>query len=148
MAKQMLLEVKKVYPEIFAKGDRIGLVSEDGVSVFKRIYDNQEIIVGLNTNEEAKTVSFELDKVDEKLIDLYGKQRINISGNEATLSIPGRADGGTAILAYQSTIPEGIEVDDQGQGPRLAYIGLGLIALAILSLILRKTKPNKVKAAS
>ena len=60
----------------------------------------------------------------------------------------GRAEGGTAILAYQSTIPEGIEVDDQGQGSRLAYIGLGLIALAILSLILRKTKPNKVKAAS
>lgn len=143
-----LLAIRNAYPEIFAKGDRIGLVSEDGVSVFKRIYDNQEIIVGLNTNEEAKTVSFELDKVDEKLIDLYGKQRIKISGNEATLSLLGRAEGGTAILAYQSTIPEGIEVDDQGQGSRLAYIGLGLIALAILSLILRKTKPNKVKAAS
>lgn len=142
-----LIDIRNAYPDIFAKGDRIGLVNEDGVSVFKRTLDGKDLLVGLNTNKEEKTISLELDKTDEKLIDLYGNQRLKISANKVSLTIPGRDKGGTAILAYQSTIPEGLGQGNQDSGPRISYIFLGLIALFVLAMLARKIKNNKEKAA-
>ena len=136
-----LIAIRKAYPEIFARGDRKNLYKDDSVSVFARSLGDKELIIGLNTSDEEKTISFDL-KSNEDLYDLYNQENVKISGNKVTLKIPSRDNGGTAILAQESTVPENLKAKATSS-PNLYWLfGLSLVILIII-IVLRRKKQEK-----
>ncbi|MFO3667342.1 alpha-amylase family glycosyl hydrolase [Anaerococcus kampingiae] len=133
-----LIAIRKTYPEIFARGDRKSLYMDDGVSVFARSLGDSELIIGLNTSDEEKTISFDL-KSDENLYDLYNQKKVKLSGNKVTLKIPSRDDGGTAILSKESSLPEDFKTKSSFEPNLYWLLGFGFIIL-ILIYILRSKK--------
>lgn len=135
---QKLIAIRKAYPEIFARGDRKSLYMDDTVSIFARSLEDSELIIGLNTSDEEKTISFDL-KSDENLYDLYNQKKVKLSGNKVTLKIPSRDDGGTAILSKESSLPEDFKIKSSFEPNLYWLLGLGLI-IFILIYILRSKK--------
>lgn len=135
---QKLIAIRKAYPEIFARGDRKSLYMDDTVSVFARSLGDSELIIGLNTSDEEKTISFDL-KSDENLYDLYNQKKVKLSGNKVTLKIPSRDDGGTAILSKESSLPEDFKTKSSFEPNLYCLLGFGFIIL-ILIYILRSKK--------
>lgn len=135
---QKLIAIRKAYPEIFARGDRKSLYMDDTVSVFARSLGDSELIIGLNTSDEEKTISFDL-KSDENLYDLYNQKKVKLSGNKVTLKIPSRDNGGTVILSKESSLPEDFKTKSSFEPNLYWLLGLGFIIL-ILIYILRSKK--------
>lgn len=100
-----LLNIRKDYSKIFSKGNRqtIGGSNDEGFLVFAREYDNESILVGLNTREETKTAAISVPfDVGTTVIDLYGNEEYVVNEDqEIELTIPGRHEGGTSILVEQ-----------------------------------------------
>ena len=94
-----LLNARKEYSSVFSKGTRAQVTGsdEEGYSVFKREYSNQQVFVGLNTKETANEVTFEVPFAKEA-VDLYSGKTYPISENKITISLPSREDGGTILL--------------------------------------------------
>ncbi|WP_297689937.1 alpha-amylase family glycosyl hydrolase [uncultured Anaerococcus sp.] len=134
---QKLIAIRKAYPEIFARGDRKGLYMDDTVSVFARSLGEDELIIGLNTSDEEKTISFDL-KSDENLYDLYNQKKVKLSGNKVTLKIPSRDNGGTAILANESSLPEDLKTKSSFEPNLYWLLGLGLIIFILIYILRRK----------
>ncbi len=134
---QKLIAIRKAYPEIFARGDRKGLYMDDTVSVFARSLGEDELIIGLNTSDEEKTISFDL-KSDENLYDLYNQKKVKLSGNKVTLKIPLRDNGGTAILANESSLPEDLKTKSSFEPNLYWLLGLGLIIFILIYILKRK----------
>lgn len=135
---QKLIAIRKAYPEIFARGDRKSLYMDDTVSVFARSLGDSELIIGLNTSDEEKTISFDL-KSDENLYDLYNQKKVKLSGNKVTLKIPSRDNGGTVILSKESSLPEDFKTKSSFEPNLYWLLGFGFIIL-ILIYILRSKK--------
>ncbi|MDF0727033.1 type I pullulanase [Cytobacillus sp. S13-E01] len=100
---QKLLNIRKDFSKVFSKGTREKLAggNDDGYLVFERSYNNESVVVGLNTTTEAKTTTFEVPfEAGKKIIDLYSGEKYKVSAaNEVTLTLPSRENGGTIILA-------------------------------------------------
>ena len=111
---------------------------DDTVSVFARSLGDGELIIGLNTSDEEKTISFDL-KSDENLYDLYNQKKVKLSGNKVTLKIPSRDDGGTVILSKESSLPEDFKTKSSFEPNLYWLLGFGFIIL-ILIYILRSKK--------
>lgn len=132
-----LIAIRRSYPEVFARGDRKNLYMDDAVSVFARSLGNKDLIIGLNTSNEEKTISFDL-KADENLYDLYNQKNVKISGNKVTLKLPSREDGGTAILAKKSSMPEDFKIKSSFEPNLYWLLGLGLIIFILIYILRRK----------
>ena len=138
-----MIAIRNAFAEIFAKGDRENLYMDDNVSIFQRSYGDENIIVGLNTSDEAKDISFDY-KIDGKIVDLYGNVKINKKGDKIRLTIPSRNEGGTVVLANESTIPEGFKLEKSATNHKIFYILGFFLALNFVAILIVKSK-NKMK---
>ena len=97
-----LLNIREDYSDVFSKGTRQHIAGDDesGYSVFTRTYEDKQIFVGLNTNEEAVNSTFTVDLVaGTEVIDVYNDGTYVVAADgTVTIDIPGNADGGTVIL--------------------------------------------------
>lgn len=137
-----MISIRNAFPEIFAKGDRENLYMDDGVSVFQRTYEGEKVIVGLNTSDEAKEISFD-SKIEGKIVDLYGNTKINNKGGKISLKIPSRNEGGTVVLVEESIIPEGFKLQNPSPTNKIYYILGSLLVLAFIATLLFKGKNKK-----
>lgn len=138
-----MIAIRNAFSEIFAKGSRENLYMDEDVSVFQRSYGDENIIVGLNTSDEAKDISFDY-KTEGKIVDLYGNEKINKKGDKISLKIPSRNGGGTVVLANESTIPEGFKLDKSATNHKIFYILGFFLALDFVAILIIKSK-NKMK---
>ncbi|MFV8829696.1 alpha-amylase family glycosyl hydrolase [Alkalihalobacterium sp. APHAB7] len=94
-----LLNIRKDHSEVFSKGTRAQVAGsdEEGFIIFERSYDDRSILVGLNTNDEVSEISFEAP-FEGNVMDLYSNEVYEVFGNEVTVQLPSRSDGGTVIL--------------------------------------------------
>lgn len=101
-----LLNIRKEYSEVFAKGDRtVVMVSDaDGYDVVRRSYQGASIYVAFNVKDTAKTVTFAtLAAAGSVYTDKYsGTEYIVAEDGTITVTIPAAKNGGTAILALTS----------------------------------------------
>ena len=137
-----MLKIRNAFADVFAKGDRENLYMDDEVSIFQRSYGDKKVLVGLNTGEEAKEISFDFDTA-EKMLDLYGKAKIKNKTGKISLTIPSRNEGGTVVLAQESIIPEGFKVENKALNFEITYILGGLISLVLVAILIVKIKKNK-----
>lgn len=138
-----MISIRNAFPEIFAKGSRENLYMDDWVSVFQRTYEDEKVIVGLNTSDEAKEISFD-SNIEGKIVDLYGNAKINNKGDKISLTIPSRNEGGTVVLANESTIPEGFKLEKSATNHKIFYILGFFLALDFVAILIVKSK-NKMK---
>lgn len=138
-----MISIRNAFPEIFAKGDRENLYMDDDVSVFQRSYGDKKVIIGLNTSDEAKDISFDY-KTEGKIVDIYGNVKININGDKISLAIPSRNEGGTVVLAQESIIPEGFKLEKSEANYKIFYILGSFVALDFVAILIVKSK-NKMK---
>lgn len=138
-----MISIRNAFPEIFAKGSRENLYMDEDVSVFQRSYGDENIIVGLNTSDEAKEISFDY-KTEGKIVDLYGNVKINKKGDKISLTIPSRNEGGTVVLVNESTIPEGFKLEKSATNHKIFYILGFFLALDFVAILIVKSK-NKMK---
>ena len=94
-----LLNARKEYSKVFSKGTRTQVAGSDeqGYVVFERSYLNENVLVGLNTKEQATEVTFDVPYSDEA-VDLYSGKTYTVKDRQVTLTIPARQDGGTVLL--------------------------------------------------
>lgn len=137
-----MLKIRNVFADVFAKGDRENLYMDDEVSIFQRSYGDKKVLVGLNTSEEAKEISFDFD-TSEKMLDLYGKAKIKNKTGKISLTIPSRNEGGTVVLAQESIIPEGFKIENKALNFGITYMLGGLVGLVLVVILIVKIKTNK-----
>ncbi len=105
-----LLEIRNSYSKLLAKGTRnmIAESDEEGYDVFSRSYNGANLYVGLNINETAKTVSFEVkEAAGTVLTDLYNDKDYTVSDKQTvTVDIPAAKDGGTVILGIRPAVDD------------------------------------------
>ncbi|MRX71170.1 pullulanase [Bacillus lacus] len=91
------------YSEIFAKGERkaVGGSDADKFLMFQRSYKGDSAYVGLNVAKEAKQITLTVD-AGATVKDHYADQTYTADDGEVTLSIPGKADGGTVLLTVEN----------------------------------------------
>lgn len=138
-----MISIRNAFPEIFAKGSRENFYMDDDVSVFIRSYGDKKVIIGLNTSDEAKDISFDY-KTEGKIVDLYGNVKINKKGDKISLKIPSRNEGGTVVLAQESIIPEGFKLEKSATNHKIYYILGSFVALDFVAILIVKSK-NKMK---
>ena len=106
-----LLSIRKQYSEVFAKGTRTALLTDNAqkLDVFARSYGGKTVYTGLNLNDTAAEYTFTGLKADSYVMDVYGNNlyRTDADGN-VTVTIPAAADGGTAVFVEQA---EGDDTD-------------------------------------
>ena len=108
-----LLNIRRDYSEVFAKGTRNIVVSSDaeGYEVIRRGYEDKNVYVGMNIWGDAKETTFAVAAAAGSVYtDLYNKDE---SGNNKTytvaedgtltITIPGARDGGTVILVTEAS---------------------------------------------
>ena len=97
-----ILNIRKEYSEVFAKGDRnvVQVSDADGYDVVRRSYNDTNIYVALNVKSTANKVTFAtLAEAGSKYTDLYNGTDYTVSENGSlTVTIPSAAEGGTAVL--------------------------------------------------
>ncbi|GAA0368653.1 type I pullulanase [Bacillus horti] len=97
-----LLNIRGDYSEIFSRGSRKQVAggSEEGYSLFQRAYEGNSIYVGLNTDTEAKDVTFHTDLAKgTEVVDVFHNKTYEVNGaGELTVMLPDRDQGGTVIL--------------------------------------------------
>ena len=139
-----MLNIRNAFADVFAKGTRENIYMDDELSVFERAYGDKKVLVGLNTSEEPKEVSFD-DKADGKFIDLYGNRKVKANSDKISVKIPSRNEGGTVVIVNETDLPEGFEFESTNsiEHKRSILIGLGLLGIIlILFLTKRKNKAN------
>lgn len=137
-----MLKIRNAFADVFAKGDRENLYLDDEVSIFQRSYGDKKVLVGLNTGEEAKEISFDFDTA-EKMLDLYGKAKIKNKTGKISLTMPSRNEGGTVVIAQESIIPEGFKFENEALNFEITYILGGLVGLVLVVILIVKIKENK-----
>ena len=97
-----LLNIRRDYSEIFAKGNRVQIVpdSGEGYEVFSRSHKGNTLYVGVNVWGDAReTKLFVPGEEGTVYKDLYNDKEYTVEADGSiTITIPGAADGGTAIL--------------------------------------------------
>ena len=101
-----LLNIRKNHSKAFSKGTRTKVAggTSEGYSVVKRTYDGKSIFVALNSSiNKADGVTFNVQVKDGSVYkDEYSGTQYTVTGGKLSISIPGREQGGTAILTTDS----------------------------------------------
>ncbi len=105
-----LLEIRKSYTHVFTRGERNSLLADKkmGISVFERAHSDRHMLVALNIKEEDRWIKVETGlAAGSELEDLYSGANYTV-GDEGLLSVlvPGKNEGGTAILLFDQAILE------------------------------------------
>lgn len=100
---QKLLNIRKNYSAIFAKGTRTKLAGndEDKYIAFERAYNNEAVVVALNVDTAQKTISIKTNySAGAKVEDLYNSKYYTVDPNqEVSVTLPSMTEGGTVVLA-------------------------------------------------
>ncbi len=123
-----MLNIRKEYSEVFAKGDRSQVVEpliykyegdewnrtktkvEQGYEVFSRSYEGTTVYVGVNVFGEAIETTFFVDGAEGDIYtDLYNDETYEVEDGTITISIPDATKGGTAVIVRTSGAPSEIE---------------------------------------
>lgn len=104
-----LLNIRAKYSKIFSKGTHVKTAGGDaeGYLVFERSYEGKSVWVGLNPAAEGKTVALTLPLSEGTILveEYSGAEAAVGAGGAVSLLLPGRAEGGTFMLAVkQKTI--------------------------------------------
>ncbi|WP_084315695.1 pullulanase [Thalassobacillus devorans] len=113
-----ILNFRGEQSEVFAKGDRtfVGGSDSDQFLLFERAYDGSSVHVGLNVADEAKEVTIEVED-GTTVTDHYTGKVYEASEGKVTLTIPSKADGGTALLTAEGGAITGVAgASDGGEG--------------------------------
>ncbi|RIX51436.1 pullulanase [Paenibacillus nanensis] len=106
---EKLLNIRADYSKLYAKGARTKLAGSDalGYLAFNKKYGNENIVTIINTKEEAVAVTLNVPFVPAtQAVDEYGGQTYTVTADgKLTVQVPGRADGGTAIISGVSPQP-------------------------------------------
>lgn len=96
-----MLNIRKEYSEIFARGDRevVGGSDADKYDIISRSYNGDTIYVGMNIDSVAKEVTIPVKSGVKNYTELYSGTVYQVEDGEVTVSIPAAADGGTIVLA-------------------------------------------------
>jgi pullulanase len=101
-----LLNIRADYSKIFAKGTRTKLAGSDADKyiVFGRSYKDESVVVAINTDTTAKSVTTAVPfEAATKLKDVYSGTEYTVSADKkVTFSLPATKDGATVILAKVS----------------------------------------------
>ncbi|WP_353892444.1 alpha-amylase family glycosyl hydrolase [Proteinivorax hydrogeniformans] len=135
-----VINARQKFPEVFARGSR-NLVEGSGdlgYSIFKRAYEDESVIVGLNINTEETDATFEVPYGRRTtLVNLYNGETVNVSrNNEVTVTLPSMDNGGTVILVASDEEPEGAFWT-------YFYILIGVGALGIAGAVIYKRVKSK-----
>ena len=130
-----LLNIRADYSKVFSKGISTKAAGGDaeGYLVEKRTYGDSVIYIALNTRAEtARNVALPVSVPDGSVFkDEYNNVTYTANKGKIVISIPGNAQGGTAILVTdadspgESTIPEG-HIRIHYNRPNGDYEGYGL----------------------
>jgi pullulanase len=105
-----LLHIRAKYSKVFAKGTHSKLAGsdEDKYLIFARAYNGTTAIVGLNTDNAAAKATFTAPfAAGTVLVDEYRGGQYTVSKNgQVTVTIPGKDQGGTVILAAKQGDPK------------------------------------------
>ena len=134
-----MLKIRNAFADVFAKGDRESIYMDEEISVFERVYGDKKLLVGLNTSEEPKEISFNF-KNDGRYVDLYGNSKLREKSDKLILKIPSRNEGGTVVLVNETDIPEGFEFQNTNSSKIPLLVGLGLIGIIVIIFSLNKKK--------
>ncbi|TMU83470.1 pullulanase [Bacillus sp. BHET2] len=99
-----ILNFRGAHSDVFAKGERttIGGSDRDKFMVFSRDYQDDSVYVGLNVADEAKKITLTVDSPETVVTNAYSGEVHNaVEGNEITLTLPSKADGGTVLLTVE-----------------------------------------------
>lgn len=98
-----MLNIRKTYSKIFAKGDRTSVAVSDsnGYMVFSRTYENSSLVVGLNIKNTDRKVTVKVPwSAGTAVRDVYNNKNYTVSESKTiTVTIPSAANGGTIVLA-------------------------------------------------
>ncbi|KSU61025.1 amylopullulanase [[Bacillus] enclensis] len=114
-----ILNFRGEYSKVFAKGERsfIGGTDSDKFLMFSRTYGDDSVYVGLNVGDEAKEVTVSVDSPDAVITDHYSGKEYPVSGaEEVTVTLPAKADGGTALLTVDGGTITGVEAGSADEG--------------------------------
>ncbi len=99
-----ILNFRGAHSDVFAKGERqtVGGSNSDKFLVFSREYHDDDVYVGLNVAEKAKEITLTVDSPEAVVTNAYSGETYNAgSANEITMTLPSKADGGTALLTVE-----------------------------------------------
>ncbi|KGX93933.1 alpha-dextrin endo-1,6-alpha-glucosidase [Pontibacillus halophilus JSM 076056 = DSM 19796] len=117
---QSLLHARDKYSDVFSKGTRSTVAggNDQGYLVFQREYKGDSVLVGLNTTNEAKEVTFHVPfEANTKVEDIYSNQRIDVTeGKQVTMTLPSRSQGGTVILGTKVNQESDDDDEENGTG--------------------------------
>lgn len=109
-----LLNIRRDYSEVFAKGNRTVLTGSDatGYEVIRRSYEGENIYVGMNVWGEDATATFYVSgATGSTYTDLYNNKTYTVAADGSlTVTIPKATAGGTAILV--KTAGENATIED------------------------------------
>lgn len=96
-----LLTIRKSYVDVFARGDRTVVDSNDkkGYDIVKRTYGNNSLWIGMNIKDENQTVKVSGMEAKAVYQDLYsGKNYTADAKGDVSIALPKSSEGGTVIL--------------------------------------------------
>lgn len=98
-----MLNIRKEYSTVFARGDRKVVVSsdEEGYDVISRTYNGKTLYIGMNIKDAAKEVTIPVSgEAGSVYTNLYDGKEYTVSADQkVTISIPAAKNGGTIVLA-------------------------------------------------
>lgn len=98
-----LLNIRAEYSKLYAKGVRTKLAGSDelGYLAFNKAYGGENIVTVINTAETPVSVTLSVPFLaGTTAVNEYGGETYTVSAEGTiTVQVPGRADGGTAILS-------------------------------------------------
>lgn len=105
-----LLSIRNAYTDVFARGTRQMVVSDDQekYDVAAREYQGTKLYVGMNVNTNELQLTIPVTEGDASVMtDLYSGKTYVVNGGKVTVTIPSAADGGTVILKRTGSVSSG-----------------------------------------
>lgn len=102
---QKITNIRKEHAEVFARGDRKSLHTDENASIFSRTFNGETIIVGLNISDEAKSVTFPKNAaMGNALTDIFNEDsKFEAEEGKITVTILSNKDGGTEVFLPSQT---------------------------------------------
>lgn len=98
-----MLSIRNMYSELFAKGSRETVSTDNGLDVFKRSYGGTTLTVALNITGAEQTYTLSGQTPGMAVVDYYSGTQYPVDGNgNAVITIPAAADGGTVVLGTEN----------------------------------------------
>ncbi|MBD5475725.1 MAG: hypothetical protein HDR17_07065 [Lachnospiraceae bacterium] len=122
-----MISIRNMYSELFAKGARNTVSTDNGLDVFTRSYGGTTLTVALNITNQAQNYTLSGQTPGKVLLDYYSGSLFPIDENgNAVITVPAAADGGTVVLVQDEELenhPEGMQIR---KIPDQTYTGLSI----------------------